>query len=75
MSIIELIQKAGVANVRVQSVASDLVEMKRLKDDATIKIATSHEMASSIAREAAGIPGTHFGLLVWIPRDEEAPKT
>jgi hypothetical protein len=69
MSITELITKAGEANVRVQNIASDLVEMKRGKRGATIKVATSDEMASAVSREAAGIPGTYFGLIVWIPRD------
>ncbi len=70
MSITEMIQKVGEANVKVQSVAGDLVEMKRQKEAATITVATSHEMASSVERESHGIPGTHVGLLVWIPRDK-----
>jgi hypothetical protein len=70
MSIIELIQKAGEANVVVQPVASSLIAMNRKKADAEITVATSHEMASAVSREAEGIPGTHVGLIVWIPRDK-----
>lgn len=77
MSIIEIIQKAGIENVRVQSLASDFSGMRRQKDAALVTFVTSHEMASSITREANGIPGTHFGLVVWVPRTlpEKAPPT
>lgn len=70
MSIIELIQKAGEENVKVQGVAPSLVQMKRKKHDAEITLCTSHEMASSVSREAAGIEGTHVGMIVWIPRSK-----
>lgn len=71
MSIIELLQKAGVENVKVQSVASDLVEADcRNPHAATITVATSHEMASAVSRESGGVSGSHVGLLVWVPRDK-----
>jgi len=71
MNIVEVIQKAGLENVQVQSVAASLVKMLRRKQDSEITVATSHEMASAVGREAAGIPSTHYGLLLWIPRDSE----
>lgn len=70
MNIIELLTKAGPENVKVQSVASSLVGVSRKIKDAEITIATEHGMASSVMRESEGIPGTHVGLLVWIPRDK-----
>lgn len=73
MNIIELIQKAGPENIKVQNVASSLVAMKRKAQDAEITFATEHAMASAAARESEGIPGTHVGLIVWIPRDKITP--
>jgi hypothetical protein len=70
MNIIELIQKAGPENIKVQNVASSLVSMKHGRRDAEVTFATEPAMGSAAARESAGLPSTHIGLIVWIPRDK-----
>lgn len=70
MNLTELIQKAGPENINVQSLVSSFISMHRKKNDSEITFATDHTMASSVARESQGIPGTHVGLVVWIPRDK-----
>ncbi len=66
MSISASIQKTQEGNVCVQSVALNVHEIERNKRASKITVGVPHEMAAAIA---AGDSGTHFGLLLWIPRD------
>jgi hypothetical protein len=76
MSIVDLILKAGLQNVRVQPLHASLIKMHRKKRDTELTFATTHANGASVAKEASGIRGTHVGLVVWIPREniEEKPE-
>lgn len=68
MTIIEIINKVGMENIRVQPMHTSLVKMHQKKADTELTIATDHEKGQSVARESNGIEGTHLGLIVWVPR-------
>lgn len=76
MNIVQLIEKAGLANIKTQVVSYSLVRAQIFPRHSRITFETTEEMASSTMRESAGIPGDYYGVVVWIPRDKyEEPAT
>ena len=70
MNIIQLIEKVGMRDIQIQTVAHSFVKGRTTKHGAQITIETTQEMFNSMAKEATDTgEGTHIGLILWIPRD------
>lgn len=69
MNIIQLIEKVGMDNVQVQTVAHSFTGGRMRKHGAEITLCITQQLFTSMAKEATGIEGTHVGLILWIPRD------
>lgn len=68
MDILELIQKAGVENVKVQPLQRAFKEMIQHKHDAEITFFTDKAMASELAKASVlGTQTSHVGLVLWVP--------
>jgi hypothetical protein len=68
MTILDIINKAGMENIKVQTMHGSLVKMHKKKHDTELTIATEHEKGGSVARESNGIEGDYLGLILWVPR-------
>lgn len=74
LGISELIAKIGDENITVQNLGANMSAFNKGKKDCKITFVTSPQMGSQMARAAAGIPSTHIGLVLWIPKDKLPPE-
>lgn len=66
-TIIDIINHAGLDNVKSQFLAQSFVSGSRKKHDTEVTFATSHEMGSCAMKAPFGVDGSHVGIVLWIP--------
>lgn len=67
MTIIELIEKVGMENVRVQRLDTSMTDAAQRKDGATAITFLTKEISTT---EAATGKARMHGLIVWLPKDK-----
>lgn len=70
MTIIDLINKAGLQNVKVQPLHQSFKGFHANKQDSVVEFYTSHENAQALAQTALGNEGSVTGLVLWFPTEK-----